>query len=164
VSDLLASIEQSALGYFIRDSGPWTYPLVNLAHILGIATLFGSVLVIDLALLGVGGKRSPTSLAAIAEAAPPVALTGLVLAVASGVGLLASNATEYSGNPFFAIKIPAIGLGALNAIVIRRSPAWRALERAEPSPTDERRLRRMAAMSLVCWTVAIGAGRMIGYW
>ena len=41
-------MELSGLGRFIRGAGPWAYPIVNLTHILGIASLFGATLVIDL--------------------------------------------------------------------------------------------------------------------
>ena len=160
----LTWLEQSALGHLVRDSGPWTYPAVNLAHIFGIAALFGSVLIIDLTLLGIGRSRSPASLAAIADAASPVAAAGFLLAAGSGIGLLASNGTEYAGNPFFLVKFPAIALGLANAIVVNRSSAWRALRAGAATPSDQRWLRRMAVVSVVCWTSAIGAGRMIGYW
>jgi hypothetical protein len=163
VSSLLIWIEQSALGHFVRESGPWTYPIVNLAHILGIATLFGSVLVMDLTLLGVG-RAQPWARAVVARAAAPIARIGFVLAAASGLGLLSSNGSEYVGNPFFMIKFPVIALGLLNAALIARSASWRALVAGELSPAGERRLAGMAAMSLACWTGAIAAGRMIGYW
>src|SRR4051812_32650019 len=102
----MAWMEASALGQAMRSSGPWAYAVVNLLHILGIATLFGSVLLLDLRLLGVW-RRIP--LAAIAAAAVPVAACGLGLAMATGVGLFATRATEYYGNPFLAIKFPALG-------------------------------------------------------
>jgi hypothetical protein len=164
VSSLLTWLEQSPLGHIVRESGPWTYPAVNLAHVLGIAALFGSVLVIDLTLLGIGRRRSATSPAAVVEAATPVAAAGFLLAAASGVGLLSSNGTEYIGNPFLLIKFPAIALGALNAVIVNRSSSWRALRAGQLSAADGRRLRLMAAASLLCWTVAIASGRMIGYW
>jgi hypothetical protein len=163
VSSLLIWIEQSALGHFVRESGPWTYPIVNLAHILGIATLFGSVLVMDLTLLGVG-RAQPWARAAVARAAVPIARIGFVLAAASGLGLLSSNGSEYVANPFFMIKFPVIALGLLNAALITRSASWRALGEGELSREGNRRLAAMAVMSLVCWTGAIAAGRMIGYW
>jgi hypothetical protein len=89
VSSLLVWIEQSALGHLVRESGPWTYPLINLAHVLGIASLFGSVLIIDLTLLGVG-RTQPWARAVIASAAAPVARAGFVLAAASGLALVSS--------------------------------------------------------------------------
>ena len=50
---LLIWIEGTGLGHFMRESGPWTYAVVNTAHILGVSSLFGSLLVLDLRLLGV---------------------------------------------------------------------------------------------------------------
>ena len=164
MSAFLTWIEQSALGHVVRDSGPWTYPVVNLVHILGIATLFGSVVVLDLALLNVGRRRSAASASALADTVPPIAAAGFVTALASGVGLLASNGSEYIGNPFLLIKFPAIALGAINAAVVTRSAAWRGLRAGAISPADSRQLRVLAATSLVCWTIAIASGRMIGYW
>jgi hypothetical protein len=173
VEGFLTWIESSALGHFVRESGPWTYAFVNLAHVLGIGTLFGSVVVLDLALIGAGWKMSRnskssaatgTSLPALAAAAPPVALAGFLLAAASGIGLLSSNATEYQGNPFFLIKFPAIALGVVNAVAIRQSAAWRAIGARDLAPREVRRLAWMGGASLICWIAAIAAGRMIGYW
>jgi hypothetical protein len=163
LSSVLTWIEQSSLGHFVRESGPWTYPVINLAHILGIATLFGSVLVMDLTLLGVG-RAQPWARAAVASAAAPIARAGFLLAAASGLGLVSANGSEYTGNPFFMIKFPIIALGLLNAAVITRSAAWRALRAGEPSRPDQRRLALLAGTSLVCWSGAVAAGRMIGYW
>jgi hypothetical protein len=161
VDAFLAWMESSTLGHAMRESGPWTYPIVNLAHILGIAALFGAVLLIDLRLLG-AWRRTP--LAAIADAAAPVAAGGFILAVTAGLGLLASNATEYRGNPFFLIKFPAIAVGLVNAAVLSRSSGWRARGHREPDPAERRHLAWMAALSLASWLTAIAAGRMIGYW
>ena len=160
----LTWLEHSALGDLVRDSGPWTYPIVNLAHIVGIAALFGSVLIIDLALLGIGRSRTIRAAPAVADAASPVAMAGFLVAAGSGIGLLASNGTEYAGNPFFLVKFPAIALGVANAVVVNRSRSWRALLAGAATPSDRRRLKRMALVSLVCWSSAITAGRMIGYW
>ena len=49
---LMAWLEGSALGQFMRDNGVWFYGIINLAHIVGVAILFGSVAILDLRLLG----------------------------------------------------------------------------------------------------------------
>jgi hypothetical protein len=59
--DALAWLHESALGTFIRDSGLWTYPIVNVIHVVGVATLFGAVLTLDLRLLGVWRRGQPVS-------------------------------------------------------------------------------------------------------
>ena len=157
----MAWLEGSALGHAMRDSGVWTYALVNLTHILGVATLFGSILILDLRLLGLW-KHIPLG----ALSRPTVAMAGIGLAVAvlSGSGLLATKATEYVGNPFLAIKFPAIALGLLNVLLLHRSAAWRAHRLRALSAHEESHLRAMGGTSLVCWLTAVSAGRMIGYW
>jgi hypothetical protein len=161
VYDLLAWIEASSLGRFMRESGPWTYALVNLVHIFGIASLFGAILVLDLRLLGVGGGRP---LPPLADAAIPIAKIGFMLAAASGIGLLSANATDYEGNPFLLIKFPAIAAGLANAVLLGRSAAWHAARRGPASPAQSRQLALMGAISLTAWVTAVTAGRMIGYW
>ena len=94
--DFTAWMQASTLGHFMRESSPWTYAIVNLCHVLGIATLFGSLVVLDLRLMG-AWRRVP--LATIADVAAPVAAFGFSLAVFTGVGLFATKATEYVGNP-----------------------------------------------------------------
>ena len=107
----------------MRESGAWTYAVVNLAHILGVASLFGSVLALDLRMMG-AWRHVPFS--AVATVVSPIAAAGFLVAATSGIGLLSANGTDYVGNPFLLIKFPAIGLGLLNAFAIRRSQAWRA--------------------------------------
>jgi Family of unknown function (DUF6644) len=161
VLDAAKWLQGSALGHFMRESGVWTYAIVNLAHILGVASLFGSVLVLDLRLLGVG-RHIP--LASIADATVPVATVGFSVAAATGAGLLVTKATEYVGNPFLALKFPAIALALVNVLAIRRSGAWRARGLRELTPPEHRRLAVMGGLSLACWLVAIAAGRLIAYW
>ena len=159
--DFMAWMEASTLGHLMRESGPWTYGIVNLTHILGIASLFGSILVMDLRLLGCW-RQVP--LAALAAATTPVGAIGLTVAVASGIALLTANATEYLGNPFFAIKFPAIGVGLINLALLMRSPAWKARGERELSRAEHRQLAVMGGISLGAWFTAVAAGRMIGYW
>jgi hypothetical protein len=161
VDDFLSWLQSSALGLAMRESGPWTYAIVNLTHILGVASLFGAVLILDLRLLG-AWRRTP--LAMVTRPAVPVAAFGFTLAAASGVCLLATNAVEYLDNPFLAIKFPAIALGFANAVILRRSAAWRAREARDLSRSEERQLAVMGGISLASWLTAVTAGRMIGYW
>jgi hypothetical protein len=80
------------------------------------------------------------------------------------VGLLATQATEYIGNPFFYIKFPAIALGLVNVLLIHRSAAWVAHRARDLSAREERQLAGMGGVSLLCWLTALSTGRMIGYW
>ena len=145
----------------MRESGVWTYGVVNLIHILGVASLFGAVLVLDLRLLGVWQN---VALAAITRPTVPVAATGFAIAAISGICLLATKATDYVGNPFIYIKFPAIALGLLNVVALNSLPAWKARKTRELSSHERLQLAIAGGVSLVCWVTAISAGRMIGYW
>jgi hypothetical protein len=159
--DAFAWLQASALGMFMRESGPWTYPVVNLIHVLGVAALFGAVLILDLRLLGVW-RRAPLS--SITTVAGPVAMGGFALAATTGVCLLAANALEYEENPFLLVKFAAIGLGLVNAIALRFTAAWKAHATRDLSRSEWRRLSLIGGVSLASWLTAISAGRMIGYW
>jgi len=161
VNELLAWLEASALGHAMRNSGVWTYGIVNLTHILGVGSLFGSVLLLDLRLLG-AWRGVPLS--SIARPTVPVATTGFLVAAASGVCLAATNATEYIGNPFLLIKFPAIAVGLGNVAVLSRLAAWKSRHTREPNVREQRQLAAAGAVSLLSWLTAVSAGRLAGYW
>ncbi len=157
----MAWLQGSMLGHAMRESGVWTYGVVNLVHILAVATLFGSVLVLDLRLLGVWRT---VSLAAITTPTVPLAGTGFAIAATSGLCLLATKATEYVGNPFLYIKFSAIALGIVNVLALNCLPAWRSRKMRELSRREQSQLAAAGGASLFCWFTAVAAGRMIGYW
>jgi len=159
--EFMAWLEGSALGHLMRESGVWTYACVNLIHILGVASLFGALLVLDLRLLGLWRN---VALRAISEPVVPIAVTGFLLAAMSGVCLLATKATEYVGNPFLYIKFPAIGLGLVNVAILNSQAAWKQHRVRELSLHEQSRLAFVGGISLFCWLTAVTAGRMIGYW
>ena len=157
----MAWLEGSFLGHAMRNSGVWTYGLVNLTHILGVSALFGSVLVLDLRLLG---AWRDVPLVSVSGTTLPIARAGFVVAVISGIGLLATKATEYVGNPFLLIKFPAIAIALINVAIIERLPAWKARAVREATDGERRQLAIAGIVSLVSWLTAVSAGRMIGYW
>jgi hypothetical protein len=159
--ELLQWIEATSLGRVMRESGPWTYAFVNTAHILGVATLFGSVLVLDLRLLGVGRRVRVTDLASVVT---PVGMVGFAIALATGAAMLATKATAYLDNPFLLVKFPAIALGVINVAVLNLTPAWRAAATRELTHAERRQLSVFGGVSLASWLTAITCGRMIAFW
>lgn len=155
-------LESSALAEFLRGLGIWTYGLLNLGHILGISTLFGSVLFLDLKLMGLW-RSIPVS--SLIRATVPLAIIGFVLAATSGIMMFSFNTTEYHGNPFIYAKFPIIVAGLVNVAIIQRVGAWqRAAAGAMQAPGDQATLRIFGALSLLIWTSVLACGRLIGYW
>ena len=145
----------------MRESGVWTYGVVNLVHILGVAALFGSILILDLRLLG-AWRSIPLRL--ITRPVVPVAATGFLMAALTGIGLLASKATEYEGNPFLYVKFPAIAIGLVNIALLKSTRLWKEHKSRDLSPPEQSRLAIFGGISLLSWLCAAAAGRMIGYW
>jgi hypothetical protein len=157
LADVAVWLEASLLARTLR-SGPWLYPLVNLAHVLGIALLLGAIAVLDLRLVG---AWPGVSMAALARATVPVAGAGLALALATGPALLAVRATEYVENPFLWAKFGAVAIGIANLGALHGSAAWRD---GGEMPRARRRLALAGGISLAAWLTAVSAGRMIAYW
>ena len=158
---LLVWLQASPLGVLVRDSGVWTYAFLNLFHILGVSTLFGSILLLDLRLLGVARYLS---IAELSRYTVPISRVGFVLAAGTGAMMLSTNATEYVGNPFLPIKFGAIAMGLLNVAIVSRLTAWRAAGLRELTQAERRTLAIAGGTSLVSWLTAVVCGRMIGYW
>jgi hypothetical protein len=138
---------------YLRTSR-WGYAALNTAHVLGIALLVGSVLPLDLRLLGFWPRTSRADLARILV---PVAVVGLVLAAATGPLLFAMRAEEYAALGVFRLKLIFIALGIAGALTLHRAYGL-ALEGA-----SERRVAAHAALSLVCWVGALVCGRSIAF-
>lgn len=157
----LTWLEASPIGAFTRSLGVWSYGIINLVHILGIVLLFGSILILDLRMLG-AWRQIP--LGQLSGPTTRMAQIGFVLAVCSGIPMISVKSTDYIGNPFLLIKFPAIALALFNVWLVHRSEAWRAHRVRALMPSETRRLQIGAALSLAFWLTAITAGRMIGYW
>ncbi len=152
----LAPISQSALAQALIASST-LYLLVNATHIMGIGILFGSVLALDLRLIGFG-RSLPLAPAALYLSR--LAAAGLALAILTGLCLFSVRPLEYAGNVAFLSKLFLVVVGVLNVLLVHRYGGWRQVD-AGAEPTIA--LRLSAAFSLVIWTAAIIAGRWIGF-
>lgn len=152
----LAPLSETGLARALIRS-PTLYLFVNAGHILAIAMLFGSILALDLRLLGL----SPAvPLSAIAAYLSRLAAIGLAVAVVTGLCLFSVRPLEYAGNPAFLAKLGLVALGIVNAMVVHTMPGWKALQAgAAPTPM----LRFAAVLSIFTWMAAVVAGRWIGF-
>lgn len=155
----IQTIEGSAIGEWMRGhllAMPW----VNAAHVLCISVVFGSILVVDLRLLGLFDRqRAVTRVAAEMLRLTWVAFAG---AVVTGLLYFAANATTYWFNMAFRFKLLAILLAGVNMLVFqlityRTVAAW---DRNAPTP---RAARIAGALSILLWTTVVVLGRVIGF-
>ncbi len=152
----LEQLETLPPSIWLRRSGT-VYLLVNAAHIGSIGLLIGSIVPLDLRLLGL---IRPGPLAVLAPVLARTAAAGLALAVLTGAMLLSVRPLEYLQNPAFLTKMGLLGAGALNAWAVRRGPAWaRVLDQGKAGGV----LRIQAGASLLLWLGCLVAGRWIGF-
>jgi hypothetical protein len=133
------------------------YLLVNAAHILSVGLVFGTIIALDLRILGLF-RQYP-----IGMLGPPlsrVAGVGVALAILTGLMLFSVRPIAYIHNSAFLIKVGIVGLGIANALLLNYNRDWRiALMNSEPS----RRVQVSALLSMTLWVSAIIAGRWIGF-
>ncbi|MGJ3261353.1 MAG: hypothetical protein ACFE0S_17260 [Rhodospirillales bacterium] len=161
--DILTTIASSEPAVLLRGSF-WVYPLVNAAHILGIALLIGAIVPFDLRLMGVIRRGRIRNLANVLV---PTAATGLALAAVSGTALFIVKPVDYAQSDLFIYKLAVIGAGLINIGWVRSNPRWAELVQTEDSilnPTEpNRKLRIAGAASILIWIAVLILGRLTGY-
>lgn len=153
---IFEALERSPLSVSLRAS-EWVYPLVNTLHIVGIALLVGSILILDWRLLRLRVSPEVSMLAAVLL---PAARGGFALAVLAGSLLFIARPLDYVFNTLFQLKLTFIALALLNIIFLHRSESWGI---AITRNRVDGRVRWACGVSLVCWLMALGLGRLIGY-
>jgi len=135
---------------WLRQSAT-VYLFVNAAHILGIATLLGSILPLDLRLLGFF-RRYPVEV--LGPFLVRCAAVGLGLALLTGAWLFSVKPTEYLENTAFRWKLALLALALVTIGLQHRGADF-------PPITPATRIR--AGFSLCLWLSVLVAGRWIGF-
>jgi hypothetical protein len=150
-------LEGSALASAVRE-GVWLYPAVETIHILAVATLFGSIALLDVRILG-ASRALP--LDALARHALRPVHAALPVLVVTGSLLFAADAAALVQNPAFRTKMVLVPLAALNALAFQ--VGWFGRLRADPAARVPAVAKAFAAVSLGLWIAVIVCGRLIAY-
>lgn len=155
--DWLLALENSALGELLRSSAQ-LYAGLQIAHLLSMAALVGTGLVLDVRLLGV--TRMP--LAELLRLTDPLLGVAAAVALVSGLLMFTGEATTMAANPAFKVKVVLIGMLVGNALGFqfgaRRSlPLWAD---AAPPPIGA---RVAGAVAIVGWIGTVTAARLIAF-
>jgi len=154
--EMLAWLESSALARWVVESESLlALPTVLTLHTMGLAILVGSAWVLDLRLLGLW-RQIP--LAAMRVLYRPMWI-GLGINTATGILLFMSQATERGTSPTFFTKMFFVACGVSTLVLIQRHVYGPAADPEKPSGMT----RSLAIGSMLAWTAAVTAGRMLGY-
>ena len=153
---VLVWLESLPLAVWVHESpSVWAQPTVLTLHTMGMAVLVGASWVLDLRLLGI--SRS-VPLSAFRWVFRAVAV-GLIVNVVTGVLLFAQRATSLGTAIPFLIKIGLV-IASVATLVPLRSLVFRSgPEQREVSGSA----RVLAIASILAWTGAITAGRLLAY-
>ena len=132
-------------------SHPWAYPMLESAHIVGIALLVGNLALLELRVWGAGAELPLRALARLALA---LAVAGFCLVAGSGVLMFAAAPAELLASRVFVLKMALVMLAGLNAAMFH---ARGGLDRPDGVAWAQ------TVVSLGLWLAVIILGRWIAY-
>ncbi len=143
------------LGTTVRDT-VWAFPVIETFHLLALAILLGSVLIINLRAFGVGGRRAPEP--EMAAQLEPWIVVSIAVLILSGIPMAMSEPMKCYESVSFPIKM----------MLLVTAIAWHfTLQRRWTRPDEMRanpgRSKLAAGLSILLW-LSIGiAGKGIPY-
>lgn len=143
----------------LMKSSTWLFPAVETFHILGFALLVGSIVILDLRILGLN-RALPLTL--LARHTLPWTLIGAGTAVLTGALLFAAQIDEMFGNRLFMLKMGLLTLAACNAAFFHSVP-WTTVAQWDRDLPAPRAARISALLSILIWIAIIFCGRFIAY-
>lgn len=139
-------------------SSPVLYPAAEILHIIGFVLLVGSIIALDLRLLGIGRAIAIQPLARLLL---PLSRIGFVVAIGMGFLLFSADAAHVVRNPAFQAKLLLIAAALLNILIAHAGP-WRRLAAGWDGETPAG-AKVTAYASLLLWLSTLTAGRLIAY-
>jgi hypothetical protein len=183
IDPFLLWLESTAVSQWVVGSDSiFAFPGILCLHAIGMGFAVGISVALDLRILGV----APGVPLAEIRRFVPIFWIGFWINAVSGVLLLIGYPTKALTNPVFYLKLALIAAGMVLLVRIGRrvfiddasphatvGPAEAGLYGAMVGPAEAGHygmdpasspaLRRMAIASLICWTGAITAGRLLAY-
>jgi hypothetical protein len=157
MQEIIDWLTATSLNAFITGNG-WVWPTLEMIHFFGLCLLFGSLLIIDMRMMGFAKKVPIASI----DVFITLTLIGFLLNLATGALFIVGDPGRYFVNIAFKIKMIAIVIAGLNALfyilVIQPRVHAGADTKELPSYT-----KYVAMLSLSLWTSIIILGRFIPY-
>ena len=154
----LGAIEGMPLAVAMRHE-LWLYPMVEIVHIAGFVVLVGTIVVLDLRLLGLGRTLS---VRALTRHVVPWSAGAFLLIVPTGLLMFTAHASDFLTNRAFQLKLLLILCAATNAAVFHMS-AYRSVDAWDRNASPPAGARLHAALSLTLWFSVIACGRLLAY-
>jgi hypothetical protein len=138
---------------------PWTWPICETLHFLGMALLIGTVGLLDARMLGVFKGLPGGPLARLA----PWGVAGFVINLVTGFLFFAAAPGQYIDNSVFWYKMLFIALAGANVLVFYVTDLARRVEALQPGDAAPLGAQLVAGSSLFLWFGVIFWGRMLPF-
>jgi hypothetical protein len=140
----------------LRDS-PGLATAVRMAHMLGFATLAGTVIAFDLRVLGVARH---VSVRAFSRRLLPWTFAAVVVIVPTGSLLFLSKAGDLIASRLFVLKMALIAAAAINAMIFRTGP-YQGVKDWDVGVAAPLAARASVALSIALWVAVIVCGKVL---
>jgi hypothetical protein len=135
------------------NNNEWSFPLLEIIHIVGFALAIGTIFMEDLRLIGVGMRRQPVS--QLYKDLAPWTLAGFVAVLMSGPLIWSSDPNMYLNNGAFRFKMGALVIALLYQYTVHRKVAL-----SDPSPVVG---ALVGVVSVGLWVSVIAGGLFIAF-
>lgn len=152
-------LSESALSQAIQTT-EWVIPTVQTVHILAVAAVLSSILLVNLRFIGLRAQNQ--SIAAVTARYVPVVWYGLPILLATGAILIVAEPSRSLQNPVFVVKM-ALVLLAVGATLAHQIPLTRDPEFWDCAPSRRRLAGVLASLTMPLWVAIVFAGRWIAY-
>jgi len=159
LAPMVAWIESTTLAAYVRESST-VFPWLEVAHVIGLSLVLGTIAIVDLRLIGVAGTDYPVR--RLMRTLLPITWVGFLLALVTGLLMFASQPVLYLATFAFQLKLALLLLAGANMAIFhlwtqRGIGAWN--ERGRPPLAA----RISGLLSLGVWIGVVFAGRFVGF-
>jgi hypothetical protein len=148
------------LSVYIQNHNAWAVPGIQSIHIVGIGVVMGSVLMIDLRVLGWAGRDQ--TLQQTAARFGPWLTGALYLMLATGLLMVIGEPVRELITISFWLKMFLVAVGTVIAAVFQKTVRKHDLQ-WEAEVLNRRSVQVMAVLTFLIWVAIIVLGRLIAY-
>lgn len=136
------------------------FPTLETIHVIAAATVVGSILWVDLRLLGLAATIYPISL--MNRELIPWTWGAFVIATITGLGMFITRASSHLENPAFLWKLFLLALAGANMAYFHFR-VYKSVQDWDEIIATPRQLKIIGASSLLLWSGVMLAGRWVGH-
>ena len=143
----------------LRES-QYVMPWVFVSHVISMCMFAGTILMMDLRLLGVGYMQTPFS--QVQRRLFPWQMAAMFVSSATGLALVWGNPLNYVTNIIFWLKMLAMVLAAINALAFHFITEYTVID-WDAGRTPPSGARLAGWLSIILWVNVVLAGRLMPY-